>query len=344
MAGFIKKMYFNEKIIRQITKEFYDFLQKDKIILVDVGAAGGPISNFLSFKELLTSVCFEPDKKEYAKLMQRQNTNLVVFNDALYKKSGKTNFYINKKAESSSLLLSDREFLKRFSGFERFDTVDRTQLDVTTLDAVLSSHKMGADFIKLDTQGSELYILQGSKNVLSGCFGVQVEVEFYPVYKNQPLFADVDGFLRRRGYMLFDLRPNFWKRTIGLPYGKSKGQLIWADVLYFKDTNTFFESLKTVNDEDKFVKTLKAVLILVLYGYLDFALEIVNGLKSTVREEPFTGHIKKLEKMLKKRHIAYVMPKFWPMNIAAAVFNYLNKIFKVNSKDLKVEGENLGNL
>jgi len=33
--------------------------------------------------------------------------------------------------------------------------------------------------------------------------GLQVEVEFYPVY-NQPLFSDIDNYLRPLDYYLFD--------------------------------------------------------------------------------------------------------------------------------------------
>ena len=52
------------------------------------------------------------------------------------------------------------------------------------------------DFIKLDTQGSELDILHGAGSLLDNCSGLQLEVMFSPLYEGQPLFADVDAYLR----------------------------------------------------------------------------------------------------------------------------------------------------
>ena len=37
-------------------------------------------------------------------------------------------------------------------------------------------------------------------------FGVEVEVEFIEMYQDQPLFNEVDSFMRERGFYLFDLK------------------------------------------------------------------------------------------------------------------------------------------
>src|SRR5207248_2510884 len=70
------------------------------------------------------------------------------------------------------------------------------------------AHQAGVDrvdFIKLDTQGSELDILQGAGFLLDDCLGLQLEVMFSPLYEGQPLFADVDTYLRSRGFVLWRL-------------------------------------------------------------------------------------------------------------------------------------------
>ena len=61
------------------------------------------------------------------------------------------------------------------------------------------------DFIKIDTQGSELDILEGSLDFLSRTVGIEVEMEFVEVYKGQPLFDEVNSFLTRNGFNLFDI-------------------------------------------------------------------------------------------------------------------------------------------
>ncbi|CAE7849285.1 ppsA [Symbiodinium microadriaticum] len=56
------------------------------------------------------------------------------------------------------------------------------------------------DFLKIDIQGAELMALSGAERVLQSALVVQVEVEMDYVYRGQPLFADIDQFLRQRGF------------------------------------------------------------------------------------------------------------------------------------------------
>jgi hypothetical protein len=58
----------------------------------------------------------------------------------------------------------------------------------------------GADFLKIDVQGGELLVLQGALERLRDVLVVHTEVEFLPLYKKQPLFADIDSFLRAQGF------------------------------------------------------------------------------------------------------------------------------------------------
>jgi len=64
------------------------------------------------------------------------------------------------------------------------------------------------DFIKLDTQGSELEILRGGINALANTrIGVIFcEVNFVKIYRDQNLFSDLDLFLRSHNYEFIDCR------------------------------------------------------------------------------------------------------------------------------------------
>lgn len=80
------------------------------------------------------------------------------------------------------------------------------QIDVTTLDSWLVEAGDGpVDFIKLDVQGAELDVLKGGEECLQQVRGLEIEVEFNPIYYGQPLFGDVDRFLRRCGFVLWRL-------------------------------------------------------------------------------------------------------------------------------------------
>ncbi|MBS0338828.1 MAG: FkbM family methyltransferase, partial [Proteobacteria bacterium] len=94
------------------------------------------------------------------------------------------------------------------------------------------------DFLKLDVQGAELMVLQGAERTLEDVVMVQVEVEFVELYENQPLFADVDRYLRSRGFMFHTFRSTGTRcfkpllrdgdPNIGL------NQILWSDAVYVR--------------------------------------------------------------------------------------------------------------
>jgi hypothetical protein len=118
------------------------------------------------------------------------------------------------------------------------------------------------DFIKLDVQGYELACLKGAKAALESAAGVEVEVEFQELYAGQPLFPDVDHFLRSAGFVLFGLRRSHWRRrSTWCP-----GQLIFADALYLKDPIAAPRQLNVDN----------LICTAVLYDRFDYAMELVD--------------------------------------------------------------------
>lgn len=78
---------------------------------------------------------------------------------------------------------------------------------------------------------------------------IQVEVEFVPLYRDQPLFADVDQLLRSRGFsfhrfMGFGGRPFKPLLRNGNP-NEIISQVLWADAVYVRDVT----ALDTVTPE-----------------------------------------------------------------------------------------------
>jgi hypothetical protein len=67
--------------------------------------------------------------------------------------------------------------------------------------------------LKLDVQGLELAVLRGAGAALDRVLLVESEVEFNLLYERQPLFGEIDEFLRQRGFFLLGLRRTFWRRT-----------------------------------------------------------------------------------------------------------------------------------
>jgi hypothetical protein len=57
------------------------------------------------------------------------------------------------------------------------------------------------DFLHLDVQGAELLVLRGAGDLLPRIHTVWLEVEDVPLYRGQPLRADVRDFMERRGFV-----------------------------------------------------------------------------------------------------------------------------------------------
>ncbi len=260
---------------------FESVYREQPLLMVDVGARGGLRSHWLPAQRHLHLIGFEPDKAEHGHLIRQPETGLgasTFLDVALHDEPGPLRFYVARDRGLSSIFEPDRKFLEWFPEAERFDTMEIQQVEADTLDNQLSASGLtNVDFIKADTQGSELFVLRGASHVLaSTVVGVEVEVEFAPIYRNQPLFADVDAFLRPLGFQLFDLRPCYWKRSAGRGIGGPYGQLIWADALYLKSLPALGEALAGLEPALRKGKVLKAATVAVLYGYYDYALHIVR--------------------------------------------------------------------
>ena len=145
---------------------FSDIYNKYPITLIDVGASGGLEPNWLPAEKYLQTIGFEPDKRAHSSLPQNERQKYL--NVALGDKNTSLPFYLTKKQQTSSIYKPNYRFLKNFPDVDRFNIVEQTDLNTDTLDNSLKVNSiLRADFIKLDTQGSELSILNGGKKILS---------------------------------------------------------------------------------------------------------------------------------------------------------------------------------
>ena len=321
---------------------FTKIFKKYPLTLVDVGASGGIPSQWKRHRRYLHTIGFEPDQRAFSNLSSQDIPRTQIFNVALHNINGTVPFYLTRKQENSSCFQPNRDFLDRFHKPNRFDVIGETKLKCKPLDEF--RHEPGvrdSDFIKCDTQGSELYILQGASYLLTETiFGLELEVAFTQIYEYAPLFADVDIFIRKFGFSLIDLRTVSWKRAVGAMIGKSKGQLVYADALYFREPAQFEAQLGKLESEAARSKLLRALAICQIYGFFDYALELLD----LMGETHFSGdEIRQLQLHIQSQaHHTHRIPNFPGQNrLYQLLVSLTNRIQPLSHRRKE---RNLGNL
>ena len=283
------------------TKQLQLWCRDLEITLVDVGASGGIQNRWHVIESYLRVVAVEPDQDAFNRLVkdQKPTDRNVYLNTGLYDHAATMSVYLARQQVCSSIYPPDIDMLKDFDNWQRFSVERMASMKVERLDLALEKNGItDIDFLKVDTQGSELNILRGAGNYLTGGnIGVEVEVEFLSLYKGQPVFADVDAYMRDQGYELFDLARHFWRRTkVAGETGCYRGQLVFADALYFVSASKMESILaQQQNEDERSKKFIRAIIVILIYGYYDYALllcdrvagvsvEVVGAINRVIRD------------------------------------------------------------
>jgi FkbM family methyltransferase len=142
---------------------------------------------------------------------------------------------------TSSLFAPNTPLLAKFQNLENLVQVVKSYpVETRRLDDLAET--AGVDFLKIDVQGGELLVLRGAAERLKSALVVHTEVEFVPLYKDQPLFADIDAHMRAQGFLLH--RMGFTGRTFrplifNNDVNAMMSQWLWGDAIYVRDFMTF---------------------------------------------------------------------------------------------------------
>lgn len=229
------------------------------LIVGDIGCRWGFAEPFVGVgaDPRFVAFGFDPDQDECARLTERYATlapgRVTLVPMPLAGRPGRRTLYLTREPACASLLLPDPVLTTQYPALDCARLTETREVDVRTLaDWAGEAGLERFDYLKLDTQGSELEILQGAGGLLDQTRCIDVEVEFNPIYRGQPLFADIDRFLRDRGFVL-------WKLTNLVHYSHQDGsnailgevamchddahrhayplrggQLFWADARYVR--------------------------------------------------------------------------------------------------------------
>ena len=212
--------------------------------------------------------------------------------------------HITKFPACSSLYPPSQSYIDRFIGNSPLMELASTQeIQTTTLDDFCHSEEISEiDFIQIDTQGAELKILEGAKEILKSVLSLNVEVEFTSLYENQPLFGDVDLYLRKKGFTLFDFGTLYRdsRRRSSICSQEHPGQLIWTDAFYFQDLIQKSSAQESCNKTPE--KLLKLACIADILKFPDVAMETLEWLTWKYGDNPKYNFANNIAEVLSQFH------------------------------------------
>jgi FkbM family methyltransferase len=259
--------------------------ESDPVVIFDVGARDGMNSEWAVFGDQIKVYCFEPDEEECTRLTAEAPPQVHYLAYAVGRSTGRATLFETKLPYSTGLYKTRMEYFDRFINWENGITVSERVIDVKSLDDILSTIGIDhIDFIKLDAEGAELDILEGAGKMLmaGNLVGVLSEIRLHREINGSPPFADLDSFLRRYNFQLFDLEVNRHSRK-ALPYPQianyrmasgerffaytRRGQVQDGDALYFRDY--------LLTPARSVVDILKVAAFMEIYSLNDCAAELI---------------------------------------------------------------------
>lgn len=184
---------------------------------------------------------FEPQEDECAKLRARQAKGCTYLPYFIGDGTAQT-FYECNVPYTSSLLPPNRPLVEKFQNIPSLMNVIRTHaVQTVRLDDIPET--AGVDFLKVDVQGGEMMVFDGARKRLSEALVVHTEIEFMELYKGQPLFGDIDVFLRSCGFAFHRFAHTegrtFKPLVVNNDINSALSQMLWGDAIYVRDVQTF---------------------------------------------------------------------------------------------------------
>ena len=245
-----------------------------RIKVVDIGA--NPIDSAPPYAAMLRAgdaevIGFEPNRAALAILDARKGP-LERYLPYALGDGGAHVLHICAAPGMTSLLAPDPAVLGLFHGFPDWGRVIATE-DVVTVRLDDVPDAVGVDLLKLDIQGAELMVLQHAERRLEEALVVQAEVEFLPLYAGQPLFSEVEQFLRARGFAFHRFFPEVSRTLAPMlvnqdPYA-GLSQSVWADGVFIRDVTR----LDRLADRDLLAM---AAILHDCYGSVDVAYHLLR--------------------------------------------------------------------
>ena len=274
------------EIIKQTKNDF-------KFSIIEVGAADyhgkkEPYYKILNYFPSSEIICFEIEKEVCDKANSKAPKGFKYYPYALSDKNGKKKLFNTQHPMCTSLYKPNEMFINLYNNLHFANLKNESEIETITLDTFVEKYSLNEiDFIKMDVQGAELDILKGAKSTLQNVLKIICEVEFVPIYKNQPLFGDVNKFLNEYEFMFnqfLQIHGRTLKPLIANNDPNIASQHMWSDAIFIRQ----IEKIQNLSDE----KILKLSLLAAIYNSLDlsfFCLSIYDKRNSSNLSKDWIG-------------------------------------------------------
>ncbi len=250
--------------------------------LIDVGCSGGIFNPVLEFAPSLKAVGFDPITDEVDRLQATTPDEGVRFECALVGEPGwelptlrSSPGVFARSSASAYGEMHSFNYGKEINNAGRAITL--TNRRVALVDWLSAHPDWAVDFLKVDTDGSDISVLRSMGERITEPLAVHVEVNFDgDTGPNRNVFSTVFDTLITAGYRLFSLDPTrYAKATMPLPFRwrmpaqTSSGQVMQADALFCRDL--------AVEGEGTPTRLLKLACIFDLLDLQDCAAELLEA-------------------------------------------------------------------
>lgn len=184
---------------KHLIKKFYDLLPNDKqCVVIDLGAQTGCFSLLAKFFPQSRWYSFEPILEAANELRNNlalnEIRNVTVFQVAVTDFSGTATLKMPRMDEWGLSTIGDN--------VQRFSTVMKREVLCVDLDSFVAQNAINkVDFVKIDTEGSEFFILKGAEKVIERDHPT-ILMEYNEVNMKQCNVqkSEVHEFLSKHGY------------------------------------------------------------------------------------------------------------------------------------------------
>jgi len=292
-----------------------------RLTVADIGSAGGLQERWRIARPWIEAMLFEPREGGTV----RRDGQDTIYPTALGAAPGQATLNITALANMSSTLAPNAGLLATFrKKGDDVEIVDRLEMAVDALDNICARDGRSIDAIKVDTQGSELVILDGAQHALTdSVLLAEVELSFLERYHGQAMAADVLPYMAARGFDLIELhRPKRYRAknrsNVVSPGDRGRqrsGRIAYADGIFFISEDRLLARLAGMAAGDAEVTALKAMLLLLIYAKPDMAARLFDLTLSYIepnRGESLGSWFRSLSRRPLRERLARRISKFFP--------------------------------